>query len=229
MTIPSHKRALVFGASGGIGSAIVDTIDARADFSECIGLARQTADFDLLDEASIEHQAATLQGQEFDLIFVATGALATSFGRPEKSFSALSPDAMHQVLAINTVGVALLIKHFGPLLAKGRRAVFANLSARVGSIEDNRLGGWISYRASKAAVNQVMRCAAVEFGRTRKQSIFASLHPGTIESGLTKEFARGKYTATPEECATNLLSVLDSLEPEQSGRFFAYDGSTIPW
>ncbi|MEO1014534.1 MAG: SDR family oxidoreductase [Pseudomonadota bacterium] len=228
MTVQS-KTALVIGASGGIGSAVLSTLRGNPSYGNCFGLSRRDDGLDVTREATLEAAAKDLSGHQFDLIFIATGVLATSGGGPEKSFKALNAEAMSEAIAVNAIGPALAIKHFAPLLARDRRAVFAALSARVGSIGDNRLGGWIGYRASKSALNQIMRCAAIEFGRTHKQAVFAALHPGTIETGLSSPFARGRFTARPEEAAARLLRVLDQLEPEESGGFFAYDGDRIEW
>ncbi|MBI1391425.1 MAG: SDR family NAD(P)-dependent oxidoreductase [Alphaproteobacteria bacterium] len=221
--------AIVLGASGGIGGAMVAALRADRRFGDVHTLSRRENDFDLASEASIAAAAKKFDGLEVDLVFVATGILESSLGGPEKSFDALSAAAMHELFAVNAFGVGLAIKYFSPKMPRNRRSVFAALSARVGSISDNRLGGWISYRASKAALNQIIRCAAIEFGRQRKESIFAALHPGTIESDLTREYARGRYTASADECASQLLQVLDSLSPDDSGGFFAYDGAQIEW
>jgi NAD(P)-dependent dehydrogenase (short-subunit alcohol dehydrogenase family) len=136
---------------------------------------------------------------------------------------------MSRVISINTIGAALVFKHFMPLLARDRPVWFGALSARVGSIGDNRLGGWMSYRASKSALNQIVRCAAIEQARTNKQSVIAALHPGTVETDLTRNFARGKYTAHPEQAARDLIHVLTELKPTESGGFYAYDGGEIVW
>ncbi|NJL18651.1 MAG: SDR family oxidoreductase, partial [Nitrospira sp.] len=141
--------------------------------------------------------AARLAGRFFDLIFVATGILENDDARPEKSFAELSPEAMARVFAANAVGPALVFKHFAGLLPLKERSVIAVLSARVGSIGDNRLGGWMSYRASKAALNQIVRCAAIELKRTRPEAVALALHPGTIETALTEKYAKGRFTATP--------------------------------
>ena len=219
----------MLGASGGIGGAVARALRADPRFDEVHTFSRRTDRLDLTDEASVARVANSFDGRELDLVFVATGALETAAGGPEKSFASLTFEAMQAAFAVNASGVALAIKHFAPLTPKDRRSAFAVLSARVGSIGDNRLGGWMSYRASKAALNQIVRCAAAEFARTRKHCVFASLHPGTIETDLTRKFARDRYTATPEACAASLLNVVESLESKQSGGFFAYDGSAIEW
>lgn len=223
--------ALVIGAAGGIGTAIADALEAGPVIDRITRLSRRDGDIDLTDEASVEEAARRLSddGAAFDLIFDATGVLEAAGSGPEKSFKDLSPDAMMDAFAVNAIGPALIFKHFGPLLARDNKAVIATLSARVGSIGDNRLGGWMSYRASKAALNQFVRCAAIELKRTRKHSIVVALHPGTIETPLTRAYARGKYTASPQEAAHQMLSVLQKLTPEDSGKFFDYAGKEIPW
>ncbi len=223
--------ALVIGAAGGIGTAIADALEAGPIIDRITRLSRRNGDIDLTDEASVEEAARRLSddGAAFDLIFDATGVLEAAGSGPEKSFKDLSPDAMMDAFAVNAIGPALIFKHFGPLLAQDNKAVIATLSARVGSIGDNRLGGWMSYRASKAALNQLVRCAAIELKRTRKHSIVVALHPGTIETPLTRAYARGKYTASPQEAAHQMLSVLQKLTPEDSGKFFDYAGKEIPW
>jgi NAD(P)-dependent dehydrogenase (short-subunit alcohol dehydrogenase family) len=137
--------------------------------------------------------------------------------------------AMAAQFRLNAIGPALLIKHFVPLLPKDRRALFATLSARVGSIGDNRLGGWISYRAAKTAQNQIVRTASIEIARTRPQAVLAALHPGTVETALSDPFAGNRERLTPERSAAMLLGLLDGLAADQSGGFFAYDGSPIVW
>lgn len=220
------RSALVIGASGGIGAALARRLETATRVTR---LSRRADEFDITSERSVAAAAARLQAERFDLIFVATGVLESGGAGPEKSFAALDPDAMARVFAVNAVGPALIVKHFAPLLPAKERSVIAFLSARVGSIGDNRLGGWMSYRASKAALNQIVRCAGVELRRTRPEAVALALHPGTIDTALTRKYAGGRFTATPEECAENLLRLCVHATPEMSGRFFAYDGSEIPW
>ena len=230
-SLPQGYRALVIGASGGIGSALVELLRADSNCGDVKTLARGFDGFDLTNENSIAEAAARLSsdGDTFDLVFVATGGL-TLFGKgPEKSLRAISPEAMAMQFAVNAIGPALTLKHFAPLLPRGRRCLFAALSARVGSIEDNRLGGWISYRSAKAALNQIVRTAAIEIQRTAPQSVVVALHPGTVATRLTAAYAGGHETVPPHVSAGQLLTVLDGLSPAESGRFFAYDGTTVPW
>ncbi|MEM7236650.1 MAG: SDR family oxidoreductase [Pseudomonadota bacterium] len=167
----------------------------------------------------------------FDLVFDATGALRIGRDTPEKKLAAIEAEAMARQFAINAIGPALMFKHYERLLPVDRPSVMATLSARVGSIGDNGLGGWISYRAAKAALNQIVRTAAIEIARKRPQAVCAALHPGTVQTRLSVPVtgANAPGTVTAETAAENLLSVIAGLGPEQSGGFFAYDGSRIPW
>ncbi|MCK7612170.1 SDR family NAD(P)-dependent oxidoreductase [Roseibium sediminicola] len=225
--------AVVIGASGGIGSAIREALQRSGGYERVIGFSRSTDPaLDLLNEDSIracaEHVAA-LSG-ELRLVFDATGALTLDGARPEKSWRDLSPDLLARSFAVNAIGPALLLKHFLPLLPKEGRCVFATLSARVGSISDNRLGGWYAYRASKAALNQLVRTAAVELARKRPEAVCVALHPGTVRTRLTEGFAKsGLEVQEPDVAAERLLTVLDGLAPEQSGGFFDHLGKPVPW
>ncbi len=221
-------RALVVGASGGIGRAFVDHIAVDPRCGAVTGLSRGTG-LDLADEASIAAAADALGQTVLDLLVVATGALSSGDGQPEKTIRAIDPAAMAAQFAVNAVGPALVLKHFTPRLARGRRSIVGLLSARVGSIGDNRLGGWISYRASKAALNQIVRTSAIEIARTRPEAVVAALHPGTVATRFSEAFAARRERLAPEDSARRLLSVLDRLTPGQSGGFFAYDGSPIEW
>ncbi|MEM9707003.1 MAG: SDR family NAD(P)-dependent oxidoreductase [Pseudomonadota bacterium] len=223
--------AIIIGASGGIGAAIMRALETRGFDGPIVALSRSGDGLDITDEAAIAAAAETLKARGLSptLIFDASGALEAAGKRPEKSFTELSPEAMAAAFAINASGPALLYKHFFALAPRRGRCVFATLSARVGSIGDNRLGGWISYRASKAALNQIIRCAAIEARRRNPESVVVALHPGTIETPLTQTYAGGRYTATADEAAEQLLGVLERLTPEQSGGFFDYAGEEIVW
>lgn len=231
-SLRENYRALVIGASGGIGSAIGDALQSDPRCGGVLRLSRRgDPGFDLTDEASVADAAQRIASDVdgLDLIFNATGALTIEGIGPEKALKAIDPQAMMRQFALNAVGPALLLKHFSPLLPRDRRGIFGSLSARVGSIGDNHLGGWISYRAAKAAQNQIVRTAAIEIARTRPLAVVAALHPGTVETGLSVGY-RGNHAAVPaSEAAVNLLAVLDSLPPEMTGGFFAYDGSAIEW
>jgi NAD(P)-dependent dehydrogenase (short-subunit alcohol dehydrogenase family) len=219
-------RALVVGDSGGIGAALAAALRARG--AEVTGLSRRRDGLELTDEATVARAAAGLDGA-FELILDATGALEIDGRGPEKALAALDPAAMARQFAVNAIGPALLIKHLHPRLPRPGRGVFATLSARVGSIADNRLGGWISYRAAKAALNQIVRTAAVEIARARPEAVVVALHPGTVATTLTVRYAGAHPTVAPETAAANLLAVLDGLGPADSGGFFAWDGTRVPW
>lgn len=219
-------RALIIGASGGIGRALAGAAATRG--MNVTGLSRSLDGFDLTDEASVD---AVLTGVDapFDLVVVASGALEIDGIGPEKSMRAVSGAATRDQFALNAIGPALVLKHMHRLLPRNRRAVLAVLSARVGSIGDNRLGGWVSYRAAKAAVNQIVHTAAIELARTHPKAILVSLHPGTVQTGLTKKYLGRHPAVPPGKAAENLLSVIDGLSPAQSGGFFDWSGKAVPW
>ncbi|MHA3976450.1 SDR family NAD(P)-dependent oxidoreductase [Halovulum sp. GXIMD14794] len=214
---------LLIGASGGIGRALAKALGT----AQLTTLSRSADGLDLADEASIATAAERIDGP-FDLIFDATGALEIDGHGPEKALSQIDPQAMAAQFALNAIGPALLLKHFGPKLSREGRAVFATLSARVGSIGDNRLGGWISYRASKAALNQIVRTASIEMTRRNKESIVVALHPGTVQTPLTHKYV-GEKATPPDVAAANLLRVLHALRPQHTGGFFDYAFKEIPW
>lgn len=219
-------RALVIGASGGIGSAVSQQL--QRDGWEVVGLSRSVDGFDVGNAASVEKGMAAQSGP-FDLIFVAVGILAPLWGAPEKALSAIKAEDMARIFAVNTIGPALILRHAARLLPKDRRAVVATLSARVGSIGDNSIGGWHSYRASKAALNQIVHGAAIELGRSHKQSVCVSLHPGTVETAFTENYAGRHKTVPADDAAANLLRVISELTPDHSGGFYDYAGEEIVW
>ncbi|WP_144095120.1 SDR family NAD(P)-dependent oxidoreductase [Croceicoccus sediminis] len=237
-------RCAIFGGSGGLGQAFASLLLARDDVDVVhVGSRNPPVSndvrmhpfhFDFRDEASIEAASQAIgEGGPLDLVIVATGILQREPDvRPERSWRAIEPAAMEEVFAINTFGPALIGKHFLPLMRRDGPCRFAAISARVGSIGDNRLGGWHSYRASKAALNMMMRNFAIEMGRRNREAIVVSLHPGTVDTGLSQPFQsnvpEGKLF-TPEYSASCLLSVLDGLGPKDNGGFFAWDGQAIEW
>lgn len=229
----SSRIALVIGSTGGIGSAILRRLVSSQRYDEVVGFGRATVPaLDLLDEVSVEACADHTRsiGGSLELVLDATGALAPDGIRPEKSLREIDPVRLATSFAINAIGPALLMKHFLPLLAKEERSVFATFSARVGSIGDNRAGGWYGYRASKAALNQIVRSAAVELARKNPRAICAALHPGTVRTSLTDGFSKtGLEVQEPDIAAGRILSVIDRLSPEQSGGFFDQRGAVIPW
>ncbi len=225
---PAVINGTVIIGTGGIGAALAAELERRGQPVRRLGRRTEPA-LDLLDEASIARAAAET-GPGLRLVLDATGFLHDARFQPEKSFRQLDPAHMAQSFALNATGPALLMKHFLPLLARDGRAVFATLSARVGSITDNRLGGWTSYRAAKAALNQIMRTTAIELARTRPQAICVSLHPGTVDTALSAPFAKaGLEVQPPERAAARLLDVLAALTPAESGGFFDHHGRPIPF
>ena len=222
--LASMENALVIGASGGIGAALAAELETRG--YRVTGLSRSADGLDVTDAESVERHLGALEGP-FAAVFVATGTLAAG-GAPEKALSAITPAQMARVIAINTIGPALVLAQVPRLLPREGRSAVGVLSARVGSIGDNRMGGWYSYRASKAAVNQVIHGAAIEIGRKRKQAVVAALHPGTVETAFTAGYP-GHDKVTPQVAAGRLCDVMARLEPAQSGGFYDYAGTEIPW
>lgn len=237
----SGQTAVVWGASGGIGRALVEALQAssryavihagsRAAVPAASDIVRPFA-FDLGDESSIAAAAEVLAlTGPADLTFVATGILHGAGYQPERSFAELTPEAMMALYRVNAVGPALIAKHMIQALPRDRRSVFAALSARVGSIGDNRLGGWHSYRASKAALNMVIANLAIELSRTRPLAIAVGLHPGTVETSLSAPFQKAVAPGmllTPSASAQHLLFVMDGLTNQASGSVMAWNGQQI--
>lgn len=227
---PSGGIAVVIGASGGIGRALVETLTDGGQFTGVVGLSRLHTEFDLTNEASIEAAAKSLAGSTVRLVIVATGLLSDQITSPEKSLRNLDAATLAYLFAINTIGPALIAKHFLPLLPREGRCVFAVLSARVGSIGDNSLGGWYGYRASKVALNQIVHTAAIELARSRPDAICVALHPGTVATPLSEPFFKsGLSVQTPDEAALRLIGVIERLTAAESGGFFDHRGESIPW
>ncbi|WP_395004115.1 SDR family NAD(P)-dependent oxidoreductase [Cypionkella sp.] len=216
-------RALVIGASGGIGAALVQALSLQG---EVVTLSRSGDGLDITDEASIARLMAKLE-PSFERIVIATGALAGPGQAPEKSLRALEAGQIMAQFALNAMGPALVVKHALRLLPRDRAAQVGVLSARVGSIGDNALGGWYSYRASKAALNQMIHTAAIEIARSHPLAVVACLHPGTVATAFTADYAAEKVTAAV--AADRLLAVLDGLTPRQSGGFYDWAGREVPW
>ncbi|MBP2291522.1 SDR family NAD(P)-dependent oxidoreductase [Azospirillum rugosum] len=236
-------RAVVIGAGGGIGSAVTRLLLADPGVAEVLAFARRPLDpasalgpklrpgiLDVTDEDSIA-RAAEAAGS-VDLVFVATGLLHGDGVQPEKSWRSLDPQAMATLFQVNAIGPALVAKHFLARLPRRGRSVFAAISAKVGSIGDNRLGGWYGYRAAKAALNQIIRTASIELARTRPDALCVALHPGTVDTGLSKPFQAGVADGKlfpPEISAAHLLTVLNGLTPADSGGLFAWNGERLPY
>jgi len=225
--------ALVIGATGGIGGALVAVLKARGGHDRVVALSRSSDPLvDVCDEASIEWAAQWLSDTAgpVELAIDATGFLHDERFGPEKALADIDPAHMAKAFAVNATGPALLMKHFLPLLPRGERSVFATLSARVGSIGDNRLGGWHAYRASKAALNQLVRGASIELGRKNREAVCVALHPGTVDTPLSQPFARsGLEVRAPEVAAEEILDVIDGLTPADSGGFFDHKGERVAY
>lgn len=226
-------NATIIGSTGGIGKALMACLKDDPRAGEVSGFSRSTAPhIDLTDEASLKAAADIIRSNtgQLDVLIIATGILKTPDGKePEKAFSQIEAQTMQDVFAINTFGPALVLKHFLPLMSRNGRTIIAALSARVGSIGDNGLGGWISYRASKAALNQIIHTAAIEQARRNAESLCVALHPGTVQTPLSASLARGRFTHEPAESAKALLRVLDALSASETGGFFDYSGEMIAW
>lgn len=230
VSLPDGYRAIVIGASGGIGRAMVDHLEADARCGGVHALHRHSPipiDFD--DEASIGAAATDLQASgPFHLVVNAAGVLHAPGFKPEKRLADLHYAQLKETFRVNTFGPALVVRHFAPLLADDR-SIMALLSAKVGSIEDNRLGGWYSYRASKAALNMIVRTAAIELARAKPATVIVALHPGTVATRLSRPF-RGDAIGRPADvAAAEMLAVLDALQSPDSGSFVTYDGRRLPW
>lgn len=226
------RLAVVIGSSGGIGAALREALVEGGGFDAVIGLSRRSLpSLDLLEEATVAQVARHVAERGTPhLVLDATGLLSDETLQPEKALRAIDPAAMARSFAINAIGPALLMKHFLPLLPRSAPAIFATLSAKVGSIGDNRLGGWYSYRASKAALNQLVRCAAIELKRTHGAAVCVALHPGTVSTPLSRPFAKvGLEPLSPAEAARDLLAGLTRLGPADSGGFFDRHGNPLPF
>lgn len=230
-SLPEGYRALVLGAAGAIGGALAERLRADPRCAAVRTLGRDTdpgIDFTAPDSVAEAAQALHPQ-QPWHLLIIATGMLQGPSGGPEKRLADLRAGHLAASFAINTIGPALALAHFTPLLARRERSLVAVLSARVGSIGDNRLGGWYGYRASKAALNMVLKTAAIEMARTHPQAVLAALHPGTVDSALSAPFRGARIGRPAQDAARDLLAVLDGLGPEDSGGFRAWDGQRLPW
>jgi NAD(P)-dependent dehydrogenase (short-subunit alcohol dehydrogenase family) len=229
---PEGGIAVVFGGGGGIGGALVERLQAGSNFRHVVGFSRTSAPaIDLLNEITLKQAAdfAASRG-EIRLVLDATGFLHDDVHGPEKSWRELQPSHLARSFALNAIGPAMIMKHMLPLLPRDGKSVFATLSARLGSIGENKLGGWYSYRASKAALNQLVRTAAIELGRRHPDSICVALHPGTVDTGLTSPFKKdGLDVQSPDAAARRLLAVIDRLSPGDSGGFLDHRGACVPW
>ena len=220
-------RALVFGASGGIGQAFSRFLEDKLGSENVVKVSRSFDGFDISDEEKILKFSESIEGS-FNLIINAIGVLQTTEEWPEKTINVVKQKSMIDMMTINAIGPALLLKNFSKKLDKTKFSVFVNLSARVGSITDNRLGGWISYRASKAALNQIIKTSSIEINRRNKNAICVGLHPGTVKTRFTEKFQNTTETISPEESVEMMMKVVENLSVDDNGYCFAYDGKVIP-
>ena len=223
-------KALVIGSGGAIGSALAEVLRADPRCASVLALSRQTdPPIDYAREASIAAAAQVLRAHApVHVVIVATGVLHTAAAQPEKRLADLQLASMEEVFRLNTFGPALVLRHFAPLLDR-QRSVMAFLSAKVGSIGDKRLGGWYSYRASKAALNMLVKTASIELRRTHPGAAVVALHPGTVKSALSRPFRGDEIGREAAQAAGEMWQVLQGLGAEDSGRFLAYDGESLPW
>ena len=220
-------RALVFGASGGIGQAFSSFLEDKLGSENVVKVSRSFDGFDISDEEKILKFSESIEGS-FNLIINAIGVLQTTEEGPEKTINVVKQKSMIDMMTINAIGPALLLKNFSKKLDKTKFSVFVNLSARVGSITDNRLGGWISYRSSKAALNQIIKTSSIEINRRNKNAICVGLHPGTVKTRFTEKFQNTTETISPEESVEMMMKVVENLSVDDNGYCFAYDGKVIP-
>lgn len=239
----SHINVVIIGASGGIGEALVNNLLVQARVNSVWGLSRthtnqthsshpkyQHLAIDYNSEASIKDAAKQIP-LPIDIVIMATGLLHNGADiRPEKTYKQLSSQTLQDAMLVNMIGPSLVAKHFIPKMRKDYKAVIAPLSARVGSISDNKLGGWYAYRASKAALNMMIKTFSIELRRTQANTIIVGLHPGTVDTALSKPFQRNvapKKLFTREFSAQSLLNVVEQLTVDDSGYCFAWDGQKI--
>ena len=220
-------RALVFGASGGIGQAFSRFLENKLGSENVVNISRSFDGFEISDEEKIFKLSESIEGS-FNLIINATGVLQTTEEGPEKTINVVKQKSMIDMMTINAIGPALLLKNFSKKLDKTKFSVFVNLSARVGSITDNRLGGWISYRSSKAALNQIIKTSSIEINRRNKNAICVGLHPGTVKTRFTEKFQNTTETISPDESVEMMMKVVENLSVDDNGYCFAYDGKVIP-
>lgn len=229
--------AVVVGAGGGLGAALLARLQQQGAYARVLGLGRSSeVRIDYADEASLGAAAQSVadlctgSGLELRLLLVATGFLHGESGQPERGWSHLDAAYLNHVFMVNTLGPALLIKHFFPLLPRQGRCVAGFVSAKVGSIGDNALGGWYGYRASKAALNQLVKTASIELTRRNRESVCVALHPGTVDTPLSQPFAKtGLQVRPPHEAASDLLGVIDGLRPADTGTLVDYQGQRLPF
>lgn len=235
------NNIVVIGANSAIGGALIQNMGTQHSTAKIHALSRghteslapqiNQINVDYNNEQDLEAAAASISKKyPIDLVIVTTGILHDAIAFPEKSLNEISAQRLQHVYHVNTILPALFLKYFVNRLNKQQRSIFAVLSARVGSISDNRLGGWYAYRASKAALNMIIKNASIEVARTNKQAIITGLHPGTVDSNLSQPFQKNiakEKLFSAAFAADKLLTVIDRLKPEDSGNIFAWDGKVI--
>jgi NAD(P)-dependent dehydrogenase (short-subunit alcohol dehydrogenase family) len=228
--LPKPFSALIIGSSGTIGSHFVKLLESNQSCSKVVGIHRNSAHaIDYRNPETIEESADSLvQLGPFQLIINTIGVLHSEEWMPEKKLGDLNQAQLNEMFNINAIGPALTIRHFSKLLDPNH-GVMATLSAKVGSIEDNRLGGWYSYRASKAALNMIIKTASIEFARTKPNIALIALHPGTVNSGLSQPFRGQHIGRDPLEAVSDMFHVLANVRKEDSGSFLSYSGEKLPW
>lgn len=244
-------NALIVGASRGIGLGFVQHLlrddrttclyaTYRQESAELVGLAQEYGDrlvclpMDVTDEAQIEAGMAQIysRSDRLHLVIYCVGLLHDGALQPEKSLRQINAEHLSRYFQVNSIGAILLAKHLLPLLRHDDRSLFASISARLGSIGENQLGGWYGYRASKAALNMLMRTVAIEYGRTSPRTIVVTLHPGTTDTALSRPFQKNvppEKLFSVERTVTQLLTVMENLTQADSGQFFSWDGTQLPW
>jgi NAD(P)-dependent dehydrogenase (short-subunit alcohol dehydrogenase family) len=242
LNFSQQMNVAVIGGSGGIGNSLLRLLAIQNDVQKVYCFSRSTVQtfnpkiechtIDITDEKSVIDTAFKVKDNNLDAIIIVTGILHSDLVSPEKNLKDISLEQMQKIFEVNTFGPALIAKHFLPLIPKNRKSVFAALSARVGSIEDNHLGGWYSYRASKAALNMIIKTTSIEVARRYKKACVVGLHPGTVDTELSKPFQgnvkEGKLF-TPEYSASCLLKVMNTIDEKDTGKLFAWDGQKIPY
>lgn len=227
-TIGPNSRILIIGASGGIGQACAIAAGNICGMMNVTMVSRAADGFDITDDGSVKEHLKSLDGP-FDAVLIATGGLEVNGFTPEKSLRSIDAAAFQAQFALNAIGPALVLKHLAKQLPKDRPCIVAALSARVGSIGDNHLGGWISYRAAKAALNQIIKTASVELTRSHPQSICVAIHPGTVRTPLTEKYVGDHPAVPPATAGQNILNVMSNLTPTDTGQFFDWRGDRVEW
>jgi NAD(P)-dependent dehydrogenase (short-subunit alcohol dehydrogenase family) len=231
----SLGTALVIGGTGGLGAALVRALQKGASYSQVLSLSRSSAPaLDYADEATLVTSAQWVTTQcanaSLRTVIVATGYLHSDGAGPERTWSQLDAQYLQRVMLVNAIGPALVFKHFAQLLARDRVTRMVTISAKVGSIDDNALGGWYGYRASKAALNQIVKTASIEMTRRSKLSVCVAIHPGTVATALSEPFSKTSLNVrTAEVAAAEILQVMHALQPAQTGGFYDFRGEVLPW